>query len=109
MSGEYILKSSGDKFLFNLRSGNHQVILTSQRYASKASAQTGIESVRKNSPSDARYGRLTAKDGSHYFNLTAANGEIIGSSEMYTTAAARDKGIESVKTNGPTAIVQDET
>lgn len=109
MSGEYILKSSGDKFMFNLRSGNHQVILTSQRYASKASALAGIESVKKNSPDDARYGRLTAKDGSHYFNLKAANGEIIGSSEMYTTAAARDKGIDSVKTNGPTAVVQDQT
>ncbi|WP_323017799.1 YegP family protein [Castellaniella sp.] len=109
MSGEYILKSSGDKFMFNLRSGNHQIILTSQRYASKASAQGGIESVKKNSPDDARYGRLIAKDGSHYFHLTATNGEIIGSSEMYTTAAARDKGIESVKTNGPTAPVQDET
>lgn len=109
MSGEYILKSSGDKFLFNLRSGNHQVILSSQRYASKASALGGIESVRKNSPSDARYSRLTAKDGSHYFTLTATNGEVIGTSEMYTTAAARDKGIESVKANGPTAPVQDQT
>jgi uncharacterized protein YegP (UPF0339 family) len=109
MSGEYILKSSGDKFLFNLRSGNHQVILASQRYASKASALGGIESVRKNSPSDARYGRLTAKDGSHYFTLTATNGEVIGTSEMYPTTAARDKGIESVKANGPAAPVQDQT
>lgn len=50
MSGEYILKSSGDKFMFNLRSGNHQIILTSQRYASKASAQGGIESVKTNGP-----------------------------------------------------------
>ena len=53
--------------------------------------------------------RLTAKDGSFYFNLAAANGEIIGSSEMYTTAAARDKGIESVKANGPTGVVKDQT
>jgi uncharacterized protein YegP (UPF0339 family) len=109
MSGDYILKRSGEQFMFNLRSGNHQVILTSQRYASKASAQQGIVSVRKNASDDARYNRLTAKDGSFYFNLAAANGEIIGSSEMYTTAAARDKGIESVKANGPTGVVKDET
>src|SRR5690606_26225819 len=106
MSGDYILKRSGEQFVFNLRSGNHQVILTSQRYASKASAQQGIESVRKNAADDARYRRLTAKDGSSYFNLTAANGEIIGSSEMYTTAAARDKGIDSVKANGPDGVVK---
>ena len=109
MSGDYILKRSGDKFMFNLRAGNHQVILSSQRYASKASAQQGIESVRKNAPDDGRYRREVAKDGSYYFNLVASNGETIGSSEMYNTAAARDNGIESVKTNGPTDVVKDET
>lgn len=108
MSGDYILKRSGDNFMFNLRAGNYQVILTSQRYATKASAQQGIESVRKNAAADGRYRRLTAKDGSHYFSLTAANGEVIGSSEMYTTAAARDKGIESVKANGPAGTVKDQ-
>ncbi|MGB6155663.1 MAG: YegP family protein [Castellaniella sp.] len=109
MSGEYILKTSGEKFMFNLRAGNHQVILTSQRYASKAAALGGIESVRKNAASDARFARLTAKDGSHYFHLSATNGETIGSSEMYTTAAARDKGIASVQANGPTGVVRDDT
>lgn len=109
MSGDYILKRSGEQFMFNLRAGNHQVILSSQRYASKASAQQGIESVRKNAADDARYRRLMAKDGSAYFTLVAANGEIIGTSEMYTTTAARDKGIESVKTNGPDGAVKDET
>ena len=109
MSGDYILKRSGDQFMFNLRAGNHQVILSSQRYASKASAQQGIESVRKNAPDDARFRREVAKNGSYYFNLVAGNGEIIGSSEMYNTAAARDNGIESVKTNGPTDVVKDET
>src|SRR5690606_19751675 len=108
MSGDYILKRSGEQFVFNLRSSNHQVILTSQRYASKSSAQQGIESVRKNAADDARYRRLKTKDDSSYFNLTAANGEIIGSSEMYTTAAARDKGIDSVKANGPDGVVKDE-
>ena len=43
------------------------------------------------------------------FNLKAANHEIIGTSESYTTTAARDNGIESVKTNAPGAEVQDES
>lgn len=109
MSGDYILKRSGDQFMFNLRAGNYQVILTSQRYTSKAAAQNGIASVQKSAPSDGRYQRLKAKDGRDYFNLTAANGEIIGTSEMYESTAARDKGIESVKANGPTTTVQDKT
>lgn len=39
------------------------------------------------------------------FNLKAANSQIIGTSESYETAVARDNGIESVKTNAPGAVV----
>jgi uncharacterized protein YegP (UPF0339 family) len=43
----------------------------------------------------------TGKDGQHYFNLTAANGQVILSGEGYTTAVAMKNGIESVKKNAP--------
>ena len=43
------------------------------------------------------------------FNLKAANHQVIGTSESYTTTAARDNGIESVKTNAPDAKVEDLT
>ncbi|UKJ08527.1 YegP family protein [Solitalea lacus] len=39
------------------------------------------------------------KDGQFYFNLKADNGQVILSSEGYTTTNARDNGIESVRTN----------
>lgn len=38
-----------------------------------------------------------SKNGQFYFNLKAANGEIIGTSEMYTTKGACDNGIDAVK------------
>ena len=41
----------------------------------------------------------TAKDGQFYFNLKADNGEIILSSEMYTTKKSCENGIASVKKN----------
>lgn len=109
MSGYYQLKHSGDQYMFNLKAGNHEVILTSERYTTKASAQDGIASVRQNSPIDERYQRKTATNGSPYFTLNAANGQSIGRSEMYSSAAARDAGIASVKTNGPSAVVKDNT
>lgn len=110
MAGYFEIKNSGsDKFAFNLKAGNHEVILTSQAYASKASAQDGIESVRKNAPDDARYERKTATDGSPYFVLLAANGQTIGKSEMYKSASSMENGIQSVKTNAPTATVKDLT
>lgn len=43
----------------------------------------------------------TAKDGQHYFNLKADNGQTILTSEMYTSKSACNNGIESVKTNAP--------
>ena len=44
-----------------------------------------------------------------FFVLKAANGKIIGQSEMYSSAAAMEKGIASVKANAPTASVVDLT
>jgi uncharacterized protein YegP (UPF0339 family) len=43
----------------------------------------------------------TGKDGQHYFNLTASNGQVILSGEGYTSTAAMKNGIESVKKNAP--------
>ncbi|PHM66613.1 hypothetical protein Xsto_00942 [Xenorhabdus stockiae] len=47
------------------------------------------------------YDLKKAKNGQFYFNLVAANGDIILSSEMYTTKAAANKGIHSVQVNSP--------
>ena len=92
-----------------MKAGNGEIILSSEMYASKASAENGVESVRKNSPDDKRYERKETKTGQHMFNLKAANHEVIGTSESYTTATARDTGIESVKKNAPVATVDDQT
>ncbi|WP_310567698.1 YegP family protein [Hydrogenophaga sp.] len=107
MAGWYEL-SSNDKgtFSFVLKAGNGEVILRSEQYDSKASAENGIRSVQTNSPQDARYARQDASDGRCYFNLKAGNHQVIGTSQMYKDAAGRDKGIESVKANGPSTTVK---
>jgi len=51
----------------------------------------------------------TAKDGQTYFSLTAANGETIGKSEMYTAKASAKNSIESVQTNAPIAEIDGAT
>lgn len=43
------------------------------------------------------------------FDLKAGNGEVIATSEVYTTEAACKKGIASVKKNAPIAAVEDQT
>lgn len=43
------------------------------------------------------------------FDLKAGNGEVIATSEVYTTKSACLNGIESVKTNAAIAEVEDQT
>lgn len=43
------------------------------------------------------------------FDLKAGNGEVIATSEVYSSKAACVKGIESVKKNAPVAAVEDQT
>jgi len=92
---------------FVLKATNSQVILRSQQYESKASAQGGVTSVQVNAPLDDRYELATATDGRFYFNLKAGNGQVIGTSQMYAAAGGRTTGIESVKANGPSTDVRE--
>jgi hypothetical protein len=47
--------------------------------------------------------------GKYRFNLKAANGEIIASSEAYETKNGALAGIESARTNAPVAELDDQT
>lgn len=102
-----IKKGSSDKYRFNLKAGNGEIILSSETYQSKQGAENGIESVKTNAPNDARYERKMATSGQPYFVLKAANGEPIGRSETYSSTSAMENGIESVKKNAPTATTED--
>lgn len=106
----YIVTRRKDgQYQFNLTASNGQTILTSQGYADKSGCQKGIESVRNHAEDDANYERKEASDGKPYFVLKAANQQVIGRSERYSSKSARDNGIESVKVNGPIAAPSDET
>lgn len=108
--GKFEIKTDNSgKFRFNLKAGNGQVILSSQGYSSKSACENGIDSVRKNSKNDGMFERKTASNGSPYFNLKASNGQVIGSSEMYSSTSAMENGIASVKKNAPDAGVNDTT
>ncbi|MHC9004232.1 YegP family protein [Enterobacter sp. P82] len=110
MSGWYELsKSSDGQFRFVLKAGNAETILTSELYTTKSAAENGIASVRSNSPLEERYEKKIASNGKFHFNLKAGNHQVIGTSQMYASEQSRDKGIASVKTNGPSQTVKDNT
>ncbi|WP_346895380.1 YegP family protein [uncultured Roseibium sp.] len=110
MAGKFELyQDKAGEYRFRLKAGNGEIILVSEGYKQKASAENGIESVRKNSPTDERYERKETSSGKPMFNLKATNGQVIGTSESYSSASARDNGIESVKKNAPDAKLDDQT
>jgi len=108
MKGYYELKKTdGGKFHFTLNAGNHEVILASQLYAEKGSAESGIAAVREHGTHDARYERKMSAKGEPYFSLKSTNGQIIGTSEMYGSEASRDNGVKSVMSNCGSTMVKD--
>ena len=104
MNATFEIKRAADgKYMFNLKSANDQVILTSQTYESKENVLTGIASVKQNATLDERYEEKSGTDGHPYFVLIAGNRQVIGRSQMYSSVEALRKGIASVKKNAPIA------
>lgn len=110
MAGKFeIYTDKAGEFRFRLKAGNGENILASEGYKQKASAENGIDSVRKNAPEDGRYERKETTAGKFMFNLKAANGQVIGTSQSYTSASGRENGIQSVMKNAPEAKLEDLT
>ncbi|MEQ9229043.1 MAG: YegP family protein [Cyclobacteriaceae bacterium] len=106
---EIFKDKEGEKFYFHLKAGNGEIILASQGYTAKASCQNGIDSVAVNAKDESNFEKKTSKDDRYYFVLHAANKQVIGNSQMYTTASARDHGIHSVHDNAVNAETIDLT
>jgi uncharacterized protein YegP (UPF0339 family) len=107
-TGHYELaKSSNGQYHFNLKASNGEIILSSEMYASKASAENGIASVQTNSPHEAQFEVKISSNNKPYFVLKAKNHQVIGTSQMYSSDSAAKNGIQSVIKNGPTTDVRD--
>lgn len=102
-----IYKGINSEFYFRLSASNGENILSSEGYSAKENAQNGIESVIKNSADLSSFEKKISANGKFYFALKAKNGQIIGSSQMYSTEASRDGGIDSVMKNAAVAETED--
>lgn len=83
--------------------------MSSEGYTTKQSCQNGIAAVKANAPYDSRYDRRRSTNAQYYFVLKSSNGEVVGTSEMYTTEYGRENGISAVKRDAPAAPVEDLT
>ena len=77
--GFYELKVAKDgQFMFNLKAANGQVILTSELYKTKASAENGIASVQKNGVDAKNFEYRVAKNDKPYYVLFVEEGRFVG-------------------------------
>ena len=117
---KFVIREVPSGIKFDLKAGNGQVIATSEVYTTKAACLNGVESVQKNAPiakfedqtaegfeaaTNPKFEMYKDKAGEFRFRLKARNGEIIATSEGYTSKAACENGIESVRKNAPEAEI----
>lgn len=102
-----IKKTKSSQYMFNLKAGNGQIILTSEMYNSKSGAENGVASVKTNASSDERFERRTNSKGAPYFVLVAANKQVIGKSEAYSSNSSMENGIRSVMDNAASANIEE--
>lgn len=121
--GKFVMKKTNTGVKFDLKATNGQVIATSEVYTTDAACKNGIASVAKNAPVAAvenqtvegyateknpKFEIYKDKAGEFRFRLTATNGQTIAVSEGYTTLAACENGVESVKKNAVDAEIVEE-
>lgn len=105
-----ILEAESGEFYFVLKALNHEVIGVSEMYVSKSNAERGAETVDRlvtelnryeaAELGGANFDLFRAENDDYYFNLKAKNGEIVLTSEGYTSKSGALNGIESVRENG---------
>lgn len=91
-----VFKGMDARYYFHLRAQNGQIILSSQGYSTRTSANNGVASVKTNGANAARFEIRDALDGKTYFVLKASNGKVIGLSEMYESLQGAQNGVTSV-------------
>lgn len=107
-NGHYELKKSANgQYHFVLKASNGEIILSSEMYASKASAENGIVSVQSNSLNKEQFEQRISNNDALYFVLKAQNHQVIGTSQMYRSESALKTGIQTVFTHGRASKVDD--
>ncbi|RON75820.1 hypothetical protein BK675_10910 [Pseudomonas fluorescens] len=101
--------ATSDGRYFHLKAPNGEIILFSETYKTLAGCENGIGSCREHAPYDRFYGRFVTKGEQFSFHVRAANNRIVGQSELYDSAHAREAGIAAVKRHAPQADVVDLT
>jgi len=89
-------QSTDGQFRFHFLSGNKNVLLTSEGYATRTNAINGVLSVLANGVDPAQYEVAPSTNGKYFLRLhAAANGQVIGFTQLYSTKSSAKRAIGS--------------
>ena len=91
-----VFQGADGRFYFDLHARNGSIVLQSQGYSTEAAALNGALSVQDNGTSATRYQILQAQDGRWYFNITATNGQVVATGQMYSTKYGAQRGRDAM-------------
>lgn len=121
--GKYVVRKTNTGIKFDLKAGNGEIIANSEVYASKSACLNGIKSVMANAPIAAvedqtvegfevckhpKFEVYVDKAGEFRFRLKAKNGQVIATGEGYKAKKSCMNGVESVKKNADSEVVEEE-
>jgi len=92
--GKYhIIKSSNGNYYFTLRAQNAETILVSEQFKSYNAAKSAIQQSILSANSHGNFRKIESSDGKLYFQLIGDNGNVLGSSPLYSNNKSLERGI----------------
>lgn len=91
-----VFRGEDGRYYFNLHAGNGEIVLSSQGYDSEAGALNGTLSVTENGLDPEGYELAESADGGAYFNVVASNGQVIATSEVYSSMSNARRAVDGV-------------
>ena len=105
-NGKWVISDIDDMFMAQLFASNGELLLSSESYASAASANEAIANIRKNGL-DGNFIIDSDKKGRYFFKLRNAQKQTLCVGETYSQLSACQSAIESVRRFLKTAKVSD--
>jgi uncharacterized protein len=105
VSGYYQLIEADDgAFMYTLRAGNHETILTSRIYWSRGAALQAVAALRDASQQPERFQRHDADTTTAWFCVLDAEGRWLAKSENYSSRSGLNTGMASVQRNARSEV-----
>ncbi|MFU5002039.1 YegP family protein [Pseudomonas paraeruginosa] len=108
MGSWYELKANtSGTFRFRLKSGDGSTLLESGLYDDRETVERAIGEFRRHCGQEERYQKLIHSGGKNYFVLRGAEKEVLVTSHLYDSEAARREAISLIAEVGQTTLVKD--